>query len=287
MKYDILYRYRDYLKENCKSPDTAKTYYHAVKKLFDGMQFDRLDEIPEDLLLKKTAAVTGKSRYSAAKRGVELLGEFSRRHPDYGKLAVPDGKKLRESAGRKKDRVKSAGKVMDYRATCTKIGKMPNEKYRLAYMMMLKGGLRVSETAGLTPDDIKIDGRDITARVRKGKGGKTGLVTISDKKLAEDLKRFMARREPAREMFYSASSLKNTAGASGFECHDLRRIAAIMHRRQAIKNGTAVYQANAEVQKFLRHERFSVTKRYLFGRKLAGGRPQKAPAETKTKEGLK
>lgn len=52
MKYDILNNYKAYLQANLNK-NTAKTYYSAVNKVFDGIDFNDLQEVSETKILDR------------------------------------------------------------------------------------------------------------------------------------------------------------------------------------------------------------------------------------------
>jgi len=62
--------------------------------------------------------------------------------------------------------------------------------------------------------------------------------------------------------------MKNKAYELGVECHDFRRVAANTFRDERRADGEELYDANEETMDFLRHKRFSTTKRYLRNQKL-------------------
>jgi site-specific recombinase XerD len=75
--------------------------------------------------------------------------------------------------------------------------------------LLVGSGLRVSELCGLRVADVYLSNGRADLLVRRGKGGKSRLVAISER-LAEYLRRFLARRtpegrdlEPERPMFLS------------------------------------------------------------------------------------
>jgi len=149
-----------------------------------------------------------------------------------------------------------------------KINSIKNEKLKYAYRLMTVSGLRVSEVAALKKEDIAINGNQITIDVKNGKGGEPGTVhCMSDDYLSQRLADYMNKKEDEK-LFYGADTMKHKAMELGIECHDLRRIAAITYRQNQRDLGRSLEEANGDVQKFLRHVRFSTTKRYLFNRKL-------------------
>ena len=109
----------------------------------------------------------------------------------------------------------------------------------------------------------------IIVSVRNGKGGKNGQVEcLDDKYIYEQLKAYCNGQEGNKKLFYSESYMRERAGRLGLEMHDFRRAFATLRKIYCMSEGYSSYEANAKVQEGLRHERFSTTKRYLFGRKV-------------------
>lgn len=110
----------------------------------------------------------------------------------------------------------------------------------------------------------------ITVTVRNGKGGHGGEITCrQDPYLYDRLQDYVSRVQATQgeKLFYSEATMRKEAGRLGMECHDLRRIYAILSRRE-LKAVMPAAQADREVQRSMRHVRFSTTKRYLYNRKL-------------------
>lgn len=135
---------------------------------------------------------------------------------------------------------------------------------------MKVSGLRVAEVASLKKTDIQVEGNQIFVTVLHGKGGSNGVVKcLPDFYLVKKLPIFMSNKSDGDLLFYEASYLKEQAWQLDIECHDFRRIAAITYHQSLRKEqNLSVEQADELTQKFLRHERFSTTKRYLYNRKL-------------------
>jgi len=72
MKYDILNNYKAYLQANLNK-NTAKTYYSAVNKVFDGIDFNDLQEVSETKILDRIKNLKSKNQVSAAKNGLKHL----------------------------------------------------------------------------------------------------------------------------------------------------------------------------------------------------------------------
>lgn len=261
MKYDILEPFKEYLRENLV-PNTAKTYYAAVVKLFKYAQFDSLGQIEREWILQETAKrFTSRNEYSAVKNGLKWLKRYS---PD---LALPSEKDFCAVSIRKRNFSRKPKKVIYLRPTQRKINQISNDRLRYAYRLALVSGLRVSELADLEADDVIFNDGKIFVRVKNGKGGHGGLVECrEDIYLYERLPEFL-KEYPEGKVFYSARYMRKKADELGIECHDLRRIFA-QTTREELKKEMPVAAANEIVQQRLRHARFSTTKRYLFNRKL-------------------
>lgn len=281
MKYDILYPFRDYLMHNVNRENTAKTYYHAVDKLFKDIQFDSLVQIDKKWLLRETAArFTTKNEYSAVKNGLKKLKEFDRT------LNLPSEEEFREVSIRKRNFSRRPKKVIYLRPTQRKINQIQDERLRYAYRLALVSGLRVFELAELESDDITFEGTKIFVNVRDGKGGHNAVVECrEDPYLSERLPEFLAKHTDGK-IFYSTDHMRHYAESLGIECHDLRRIFAITLRDE-LKKEMPINEANKIVQERMRHARFSTTKRYLFNRKLMLEYESSPAAENRTKENAK
>lgn len=100
-----------------------------------------------------------------------------------------------------------------------------------------------------------------------GTGGE--ITCRQDPYLYDRLQDYVSRVQATQgeKLFYSEATMRKEAGRLGMECHDLRRIYAILSRRE-LKAVMPAAQADREVQRSMRHVRFSTTKRYLYNRKL-------------------
>lgn len=276
MKYDILESFKEYLKENLR-PNTAKTYYAAVVKLFRDSQFDSLKQIDKEWTLQETAKrFTTRNEYSAVKNGLKWLKKYN---PD---LALPSEKEFCAISIRKRNFSRKPKKVIYLQPTQRKINQISNDRLRYAYRLALVSGLRVSELADLEADDITFNAGKILVRVKNGKGGHGGLVECRDDAyLYERLPEFL-KKYPEGKVFYTECYMREKADELGIECHDLRRIFA-QTTREELKKEMPVAVANEIVQQRLRHVRFSTTKRYLFNRKLKFEYEEADEAEEKQK----
>lgn len=261
MKYDILEDFKEKLQGEL-TPNTAKKYYSSVNKLLKCIDFNSVEEIPADYIAKelKTRFKT-KNEVSAAKCGIMLLKRY------YPALNVPDSEEYKEIRGAKRNYSTKPAKTLSLKETNAEINRIENPKLQLAYRLILDSGLRISEAAALTRDNIRFKEGLLEIEVEQGKGGKYGVIKcIENPKLYCELQQYVAENKE-NTLFYSEVYMREKAYEAGFEPHDLRRIFA-QRRREMLKQSMPVYEANAQVQEDLRHTRFSTTKRYLFNRKL-------------------
>ena len=262
MKYDFLNGYKQYLFENLKK-NTAKTYCSAVNKVLRDLRFNNLSQIPDNLILEEVRKLGNKNLVSAAKNGLKHLKKYDE------SLNLPSNDDFAEISKHKRNYVKSKGEKVDFDQMQRKVNAIQNKKLKLAFRLASISGLRVSELADLRAEDLKFseDGK-ITVSIRNGKGGKSGQVEcLEDNYVYEQLKNFCDGKKDDR-LFYSESYMREKAGKLGMEMHDFRRAFAVLKKADCMDNGSTSYEANAEVQEGLRHERFSTTKRYLYGRKI-------------------
>lgn len=276
MKFDVLGAgFRAYLLDALGNKNTADRYYFAVKRLLADIQFNRLAEVPREALEARLEQVRRKSDYSAAKNGLCWLRRYDET------LQLPDEAFLKAVGSQKRNFSSRPAKTLYLDTIRKKVNALQNEKLKYAYRLMMVSGLRVSEAAGLKKEDIHIAGGKICVEVRRGKGGSNGLVEcMEDPYLAEQLKRYLEQFQAKDEVFYSAATMKRRAGELGLECHDFRRMAAIMYRKEELQeHKKPIREANEGTREFLRHVRFSTTKRYLFNRKLKV-KKRKAPEDS-------
>lgn len=263
MKYDILNNVRERMQDELCA-NTARKYYSSLVKLFGPLQFSEVSEIKKEYIEQTIASrFKTKNEFSSAKNGLKYFKQC------YPELQLPEEDFFKECSIHKRNRSKKPKKNLSLKETRQKIKAVEDEKLRLAYELAMASGLRVSELSALRKNDLKFteDGGlhvDVTA----GKGGANGTVEcIRDAEMIHELQQYTEKLGPDEKLFFSEAYMRKTADNAGFECHDLRRIFSQRKRRELMKSMSA-YEANVEVQKSLRHARFSTTKRYLFNRKL-------------------
>lgn len=138
--------------------------------------------------------------------------------------------------------------------------KLPDH-IKLAFMTMLYAGLRVSEVANLSPDDVFIDNNSVFVKVRHGKGNKDRIAPVTDVTVAKAIIELAESKQGQAELFgVSAGTLKvyayNIKKVTGvnFHCHRMRHTLATKLLAQG--------QPIDVVQKVLGHADISTTRRY-------------------------
>lgn len=279
MKYDILGGFKEFLESNLKK-NTAKTYYSAVKNMFVDLDFNNLNEIDQKYIINKLQSMRTKNKVSAAKNGLKYLKKYD------DTLNLPEESVFKEIVSHKRNHVKSKGKAVDFESMKRKVNTCKDNKMKLACRLAAVSGLRVSELADLESQDIEFMGNyKMLVRIRNGKGGKSGTVeTLPDKYVYENLQKYIDTVTGKEKLFYGESYMRKYALDHGMQMHDFRRAFAIMKRRQCINDGLSSQDANQKVQEALRHDRFSNTKRYLYGRKINIKAPKRKKLNSKKEE---
>jgi len=131
---------------------------------------------------------------------------------------------------------------------------------QLAFETMLWTGLRVSEVASLTGEDVIEEEGKVFLKVRSGKGQKERLVPVMNKEIAWELWRLSKKKREEPLFGVKAGTLKDYAykvkKASGvnFHSHRLRHTLAT----RLLAKGVAI----DVVQKVLGHASINTTRRY-------------------------
>jgi site-specific recombinase XerD len=131
---------------------------------------------------------------------------------------------------------------------------------RLAFKTMLWTGLRVSEVASLTGEDVIEEEGKVFLRVKEGKGQKERLVPVMDKEIAIELLKLSKAKGKASLFGVSDGTLKDYAykvkRASGvnFHSHRLRHTLAT----KLLAKGISI----DVVQRILGHASINTTRRY-------------------------
>jgi site-specific recombinase XerD len=167
--------------------------------------------------------------------------------------------------GTKKLRVKEPDKKPAF-LTEEELGKVKKAMERLprhiqlAFETMLWTGLRVSEVASLTGEDVIIEDGKVFLRVRSGKGQKERLVPVMDKDLALELLSLSKKKAKGSLFGVSDGTLKDYAykvkkwSGVNFHSHRLRHTLAT----KLLAKGISI----DVVQRILGHASINTTRRY-------------------------
>lgn len=268
MKYDVLHQFRDALEQEPLSPNTRKQYYSFVKKVLGDLDWERVEEIDPTRVYNAVGKLKTANDVSAARNGLRI---FCRYYPELV-LELPTGKGLH-----KRNRAKRRWQPLNAEKVKRQINSLPDESKRLAYRLMLATGMRVSEVAGLYPEDISVvetapvagEDKQLRFELRHTKKGCADVAYTNDPYILARMPEFLSDKPPGVPLFGSDKSLKNKAGCIGFECHDLRRMYAKAEYACELEQHSTHDAALDAVRDKLRHENVRTTKRYL-RRKMEG-----------------
>jgi len=256
MKYDILDKLRQHL-YNKYSENTAKKYYHAVKSLFHGYDFNNEYQIRAEEIQRRLLKLRTKNDFSAAKRGLLELKEC------FPALRVPNDDFFAATAGHKRNYKKREFEPLQLDTAKRKINAIRDKKLKVAYRLMLASGARVDEVAALRSGDISITDDNMQIQIVNGKGGKDRTVTtLEDDYLRRELPELLEAADEDKPVFYSVSHMGHKAAELGIECHDLRRAFAQAYKKECKKTADA-FTANGKVMEALGHTKYRTTRRYL------------------------
>lgn len=263
MKYDILNRFKEYLEVD-HNKNTAKRYYSAVNTLFQGLQFDSLDQIQQEDIESRIRGLKTKNEVSAAKNGLKNLYQMD------ATLPLPDQEYFQGVSKKKRNIRKNKGEKVYLDTVKRKVNQIQNDKLRLSYRLAMISGARVSELADLEKQNIVFQDGEITVNIIDGKGGKDRIIKCSpDPYVYEKLQEYLKDYDPEDNLFYSESYMREKAWQLDLEMHDFRRIFAVLERKRLMKEeGLTAYEANGVIMERLGHDRFETTKRYLYGKKI-------------------
>lgn len=167
-------------------------------------------------------------------------------------------------------KLKKSTEIINEDTIKRKINALRDEKLKIALRLQLKSGLRVSEIANLTKDDVIFEENKIMLHVKNGKGSKSRTVhVIEDEYLFKKLKDYIGNCIHEK-LFWSQNYLRHKAKVYDIETHDLRRINSQERFNQLIEAGKKKIQAKHEVKEELGHENLKFTNIYLNRKKILG-----------------
>jgi len=212
-------------------------------------------------VLDKLGEIKHKNYFSQAKNALLRFCEFQGITLSFATM-----ERIRQlEAGTKKKYRKH--EVIYYSRMDKKIKHLKNQKLKLSFQVMVATGLRVSELAGITPDDCTIKDAGIAFSF-VGKGGNREAATLCAVEYPTLYQRLVEHIESVpkkKKIFYSVPYLQQKARELGFKCHDLRRVYAKLEYKK--------HRSKKEVMEKLRHSSPRTTNIYLRSKvKLKGGK---------------
>ena len=257
MIYNLLREYKKHLLKSY-SRATVEAYYKRLAVLLKNQPaVDTANRLDAGLVLDKLSEIKYKNHFSQSKNA--LL-----RFCDFQNIKLSDDTMVRikelENATKKKHRKL---KPIKYNQIDSKIKHIKNNKLKLSYQMMIATGLRVSEVAGITPNDCIISDNEnhysdsITFNfIGKGRKKGTAIITANDSPVLYERLKDLIKNTPAnKKVFYSAVYLQKKANELGFGCHDLRRAFAKLEYNKC--------RDKTEVSRKLGHSNIKTTNIYL------------------------
>lgn len=256
MKLDVINEFEKYLSYIKNKPSTRQRKVYMLKHLLKNQDFSNIKDIDQDKLLNAVNNLKSDSQRRIAKATIDNFTSLGFK-PTYDVYIA-----LRK-------RMKISGKrpaiQIDAPSIEANINSIKDDNLRLAYKLQLATGMRVSEVAKLTVEDVQIDDAgSLTLRLRNTKAGKTQYISFSEEYCVSRLKELLSKKCAGEKLFFSASTLKKRAWERGFETHDLRRIYARKKYELEKQNNSAV-ESMETVKDALRHSNSSITKGYVNG----------------------
>ncbi len=258
MQFDLK-KYEDVLQKQVRkgklSPKTAIAYMSCMERLSEYCI-----RSPDCSLSEAIVGVSGANEQ--VPKIIAAVKKYERDVMDNPKCLLygHDLQKLRQDH---KQREIGRPLALEEKSYLHKINALRNKKLKLAFRLQYRSGLRISEVAALTPDDITFgDDGNMTLFVRSGKGRKSRTVDVMDDDyLYQNLKELSEESEGT--LFYSASYMQKKAAEHNLLTHDLRRINSKERFRKELENGSSRRAARREVQQQFGHGKPRITSAYL------------------------
>ena len=251
MIYDLFKDYKDFLLEQYQ-PSTATKFGEKIAELFEGQSLsDTIPKLDIDKILGKLGEIKHKNYFSQTKNAFLHFCEFQNIQLSAKHLEAI--KRLESNTHKKRRQLK----IIEYSDIDKKIKHIRNKRLKLSYQTMLATGLRVSELAGISPDNCTVDSEGISF-IFTAKGGAESVTTISAVAYSlvyQELKALIESPSQEKKLFYSANYLQRKAKELGFGCHDLRRAFAKLEYKKS--------RSKEQVMEKLRHKSLKATNIYL------------------------
>jgi len=264
MLYNLLQEYKSYLLklEPPRPRATAETYYKRLAALLAAQPAqDTARRLDVQMVLDKLSGIKYKNHFSQSKNAFLQFCAFQNIKLSGDTLAKI--KELEDTTKKKHRKLKS----IEYNHIDSKIKHLKNMKLKLSYQAMMATGLRVSELAGLMPNDCTVfvdenhpaENSITFSFIGKGRKNGTAVIKASDyPELHGRLKELIENTPTGKKVFYSAIYLQKKATLLGFACHDLRRVFAKLEYQKC--------RNIAEVSRKLGHSNIRTTSIYLKSR---------------------
>ena len=252
---ELIEVYREQLKGEELRNTTNEKYINSLDRFLTKIysRETEIEKINSEDLSNGLKKIRMRGEASAVTNGLRRLKNY---------INIPDEKELKKIIKSKTVKLKNNNEEKELKKILKKINVLRDKKLKLGYRLMLMSGLRVFELAELNKKDIEITDAGIKIKVLDGKGGKSATINcLRDKYLEKSLSEYLQSINEEK-VFYSKKHMMNRALESGFECHDLRRAFSKLVYNEK-KEEVGAYKANIEVQKAMRHTKFSTTKIYL------------------------
>lgn len=244
-------------KNHCKKQENSKTllnYYSFLKKMFRNSKSLKKEDIKEYL----ENNLKDKKDISKTKSGFKMFCDFYKNNK-FDFTIFDEVAKTKPRYSKNKEEPLQATTVF------RKINAIKDKNKKLAYKLMLNGGLRISEVSNLKRGNIRIVDNKILVNIINSKYGKSRkLYTLKDTYLLENLKIILKDVEnPKENLFKCVSSLTKEATRLGFHSHDLRKCYS-----QIVYFNTADKTSIQKLQYLLGHEEGSKTYLKYIGREI-------------------
>ena len=256
MIYNLLQEYKKHLLKSY-SRATAEAYYKCLAVLLKNQPaVDTANRLDAGLVLDKLSEIKYKNHFSQSKNALLRFCDFQNI-----KLSNDILVRIKELENATKRKYRQL-KPIEYNQIDSKIKHIKNIKLKLSYQTMIATGLRISEVAGITPNNCIISdnanhSNSITFNfIGKGRKKGTAIITSNDSPLLYERLKDLIKNTPAnKKVFYSAVYLQKKARELGFGCHDLRRAFAKLEYNKC--------RDKTEVSRKLGHSNIKTTNIYL------------------------
>ncbi|MEN8905633.1 MAG: hypothetical protein ABF289_06695 [Clostridiales bacterium] len=260
-KNDYLNEFKQKLLKDKISQNTIKNYVIELKKALCGQEFSNIQEIDNEKIENHMKNIKSKKTANNLKIALKKFKELNKSFK-YDEFEID-----LQSAKKSHKRLTKFKEAFNLASSTHKINALKNERFKMAYKLMLSGALRCDEVANITKDNIKITNKGIVIDIKHGKGGFSREAKLIDSKYFEDnIPKYIKYFSPGENLFYSANYMQKTAKNIGFMCHDLRRASSqIIHKINSHKGNEESIEA---VKEHLGHSPKSRTYKKYLSRKI-------------------